>query len=446
MDSGNSGSISSSGDEEYDSRAGTVSPFLTQFGSISQSHPHSSLLSHHQNQHPLFDLSYLHALSQSHPNSNPNSLLNLDTASSLGRRSEQAGCTDPANLPGASSAAANKSLLNPHSQAFDQCSTEPSLQLRSAQDDNTRGVSLSGPGNAVRNSKKRTRASRRAPTTVLTTDTSNFRAMVQEFTGIPAPPFSGTSYSRRLDLLTGSSSLRSSSSHLETPGAFYPLRPSPQKIQPNPLLLSFTSSISSSSPSTLLHTNMVDAIASTTTTNNSSASINYQLPPDLGLPYNQPQNMLSMQNHPILPFQSPPPLHPMNNNPLAGFGAKSQGTLSIPLLEDLGMSHGGQVNAHLLSGVPPAPSTAHAHVTSQGMPLRNDGGGSHGERGASEGRRDHLLRSFEGSFGKQVITGSCKLNFSASSNSSSSFNHEKTLDNTIGRGEGTVDSWICSSD
>ncbi|KAD7117533.1 hypothetical protein E3N88_04801 [Mikania micrantha] len=38
------------------------------------------------------------------------------------------------------------------------------------------------------NPKKRSRASRRAPTTVLTTDTSNFRAMVQEFTGIPSPP------------------------------------------------------------------------------------------------------------------------------------------------------------------------------------------------------------------------------------------------------------------
>ncbi|CAN6168875.1 unnamed protein product [Urochloa humidicola] len=36
--------------------------------------------------------------------------------------------------------------------------------------------------------RKRPRASRRPPTTVLTTDTSNFRAMVQEFTGIPAPP------------------------------------------------------------------------------------------------------------------------------------------------------------------------------------------------------------------------------------------------------------------
>ncbi|KAI4307376.1 hypothetical protein L6164_030575 [Bauhinia variegata] len=440
MDSGNSGSISSSGDEEYDSRVETVPGFLTQFGSISQSHPNSSLLSHHQNHQPtLFDFSqsYLHALSQSQPNSNPNSLLNLDTTTSQGRRSEP-GCTDPAaNLPGASSSATNQSLLDPHSQALGQCSTDPSLQLRSVHDDNARGVSLSAPTNVVRNSKKRTRASRRAPTTVLTTDTSNFRAMVQEFTGIPAPPFSGSSYSRRLDLLTGSSSLRSSSSHLETAVGFYPLRPSPQKVQPNPLLLSSPSSMSSSSPSTLLHANMVDAIASTTTTNNSSTSINYQLPPDLGLPYNQPQSMLSMQNHPILGFQSP--LNLLSNNSLAGFGAKSQGTSSIPSLEDLGMSH-GQVNVHLLSGVPPAAAT-HAHVT----PLRSDGGNSHRDGGASEGRRDHLPRPFDGSFGKQQLGGSCKLNFSASS-SSSSFNHEKTLENTTARGEGTVDSWICSSD
>jgi hypothetical protein len=47
------------------------------------------------------------------------------------------------------------------------------------------------PAAPPRGSRKRARASRRAPTTVLTTDTSNFRAMVQEFTGIPAPPFAG---------------------------------------------------------------------------------------------------------------------------------------------------------------------------------------------------------------------------------------------------------------
>ncbi|KAJ0751562.1 putative VQ motif-containing protein [Helianthus annuus] len=61
-------------------------------------------------------------------------------------------------------------------------------------------------GVITKNPKKRTRASRRAPTTVLTTDTTNFRQMVQEFTGIPAAPFStsasssSASFSRRLDL------------------------------------------------------------------------------------------------------------------------------------------------------------------------------------------------------------------------------------------------------
>lgn len=55
--------------------------------------------------------------------------------------------------------------------------------------------------------KKRTRASRRAPTTVLTTDTSNFRQMVQEFTGIPNSPFATSSssspYTRRSDFFAG---------------------------------------------------------------------------------------------------------------------------------------------------------------------------------------------------------------------------------------------------
>ncbi|KAK1612617.1 hypothetical protein QYE76_036290 [Lolium multiflorum] len=36
--------------------------------------------------------------------------------------------------------------------------------------------------------RKRARASRRAPVTMLNTDAANFRAMVQQFTGIPTPP------------------------------------------------------------------------------------------------------------------------------------------------------------------------------------------------------------------------------------------------------------------
>ncbi|XP_026431208.1 VQ motif-containing protein 22-like [Papaver somniferum] len=37
---------------------------------------------------------------------------------------------------------------------------------------------------------RRRRASRGAPVTLLNTDASNFRAMVQQFTGVPNPPFS----------------------------------------------------------------------------------------------------------------------------------------------------------------------------------------------------------------------------------------------------------------
>ncbi|KAE9587753.1 hypothetical protein Lalb_Chr23g0277301 [Lupinus albus] len=57
--------------------------------------------------------------------------------------------------------------------------------------------------NMVRNPKKRSRASRRAPTTVLTTDTTNFRAMVQEFTGIPAPTFTSLPFQRTSIVIKG---------------------------------------------------------------------------------------------------------------------------------------------------------------------------------------------------------------------------------------------------
>ncbi|PKA59476.1 hypothetical protein AXF42_Ash016500 [Apostasia shenzhenica] len=90
---------------------------------------------------------------------------------------------------------------------------------------------------APRGSKKRSRASRRAPTTVLTTDTSNFRAMVQEFTGIPAPPFVSSQFPRRprLDLL-----------HPASPP--YALRPFVQKPQ-SPAGSSLPSSVPPPTPS-----------------------------------------------------------------------------------------------------------------------------------------------------------------------------------------------------
>ncbi|KAJ1377442.1 hypothetical protein SESBI_48898 [Sesbania bispinosa] len=196
MDSGNSGSISSSGDEEYDSRPHhTILPstFLNQTPFNPQQQ--SSLLSSSHQHHSLFDLSstYLHPFSQPQPNSsNPNSFLNLDT----GTQRSEPNCTGGVGGGASSSSASalNHCLLAPspsHQGLGGQCVTDPSLQLRPIHDDNNARASLSSSTNVVRNPKKRTRASRRAPTTVLTTDTSNFRAMVQEFTGIPAPPFSG---------------------------------------------------------------------------------------------------------------------------------------------------------------------------------------------------------------------------------------------------------------
>ncbi|XP_062027804.1 uncharacterized protein LOC133743786 isoform X2 [Rosa rugosa] len=244
MDSGNSGSMSSSGGDDQDldivSQPESVSGFLNsshptmQFGGSSDNNP--NLFSQYQNHHhhqpsTLFDLSsnYLQALSQSQsPNSsNPNFLLNQrsdhepNSTTNTGSDHQQANYTNSIpNLPGSSSSAHQAPPI----------SGTPRGSYSSAK-----------PNNLVRNSKKRTRASRRAPTTVLTTDTSNFRAMVQEFTGIPAPPFSAgsSSYSRRLDSIFGS-------------GSVYPLRPSAQKLphhhnmmvnMQNPALSAFQSSL-----------------------------------------------------------------------------------------------------------------------------------------------------------------------------------------------------------
>lgn len=55
------------------------------------------------------------------------------------------------------------------------------------------GSHLSPEGRVSKPIRRRSRASRRTPTTLLNTDTTNFRAMVQQFTGGPSAPFSSTS-------------------------------------------------------------------------------------------------------------------------------------------------------------------------------------------------------------------------------------------------------------
>ncbi|KAF5784646.1 putative VQ motif-containing protein [Helianthus annuus] len=155
-------------------------------------------------------------------------------------------------------------------------------------------------GATKKNPKKRTRASRRAPTTVMTTDTTNFRQMVQEFTGIPAVPFSSSAYSNRRDLYAGSAEPMAVRMQ-------QPVRPSAHKIvQLQPYLNSVTASGS-----------------------------NFHLPPSESHMFTkQPLSLQNLQNQ-MFPFQSVSQQfdnNSINNNdqslePLSGFVGSSSANL-----------------------------------------------------------------------------------------------------------------------
>ncbi|KAL0289959.1 UNVERIFIED_CONTAM: hypothetical protein Sangu_2593800 [Sesamum angustifolium] len=197
MDSCNSGSLQSSsgGDEEYDSRAAVADSL---FMSSTRPPPHvvGSISNQPPPPPPLFDP--LSNYVQLHQNLNNSSLL-ISPNMSWPR---------PTSL---------RSDPNSHDIINPMLSTSPPPFMSAFQtpaavgsaDNNSPGTAQNPNQTAARNPKKRSRASRRAPTTVLTTDTTNFRAMVQEFTGIPAPPFNSSSFPRtRLDLFgTRSSAL-----------------------------------------------------------------------------------------------------------------------------------------------------------------------------------------------------------------------------------------------
>lgn len=243
MDSGNSGSIQSSsgGDEDYDdsSRSVDQNNLLPNFfnSSISNTttffYPNSS----QNNNLELF------SHSQSNPNPNPNpSLYNQDFWFKNMRSDDQQKYQTVQSSPPLAPPPSNQSLIS--SQGQTRPFTSSSSQLQQPE--------------VVKNPKKRSRASRRAPTTVLQTDTANFRQMVQEFTGIPAAPFSTSApYSRRLDLFCGAATLG---------GSLYPLRPSAQKV------------VQPSLPPYNMSSNMVDSsLANNTSTisNVASTSNNY---------------------------------------------------------------------------------------------------------------------------------------------------------------------------
>jgi len=153
--------------------------------------------------HPLSN--YFHP-SQTTPLPNTN----LDTMWSKPVRSEP-NQTDLNNLLPISS---SSSLLQ--NQIMNQYNNDASFQLATnfhTMNDQTHSNTNNNINVQVGNQKpkKRSRASRRAPTTVLTTDTTNFRAMVQEFTGIPElPAFITSSHhfpKTRLDLFTSASTI-----------------------------------------------------------------------------------------------------------------------------------------------------------------------------------------------------------------------------------------------
>ncbi|XP_022870833.1 uncharacterized protein LOC111390078 [Olea europaea var. sylvestris] len=224
MDSGNSGSLQSSsgGDEEYDSRAAaSISAFLNNptapVGPISQPSELPPLPPLQNITRPaMFD-----SLTNYSQLQNPSSLFNPNMIWSKTLRSDP-NSTDTVN-PTLSSSPFIDSLGTLQSSIV-SASTEP--------------AAISGPSDnhnqAVRNPKKRSRASRRAPTTVLTTDTTNFRAMVQEFTGIPELPFTSSPFQRsRIEFFgTHTSVIRSTS--LDTAQPPYLRQPFLQHMQPSP--------------------------------------------------------------------------------------------------------------------------------------------------------------------------------------------------------------------
>ncbi|XP_010446530.1 PREDICTED: VQ motif-containing protein 22-like [Camelina sativa] len=199
MESGNSSSMQSSsgggggGEEEYDSRAADQSI--------------SAFFDHHVSSLPPSQQNHLNLLHFDHNNNN-NSLISPNYFNN------------------------NNNTFLPVDQQSELIS-QPDLRTFSSTS------SLPPPNNigVIKKTKKRSRASRRAPTTVLTTDTSNFRAMVQEFTGIPAPPlFNNNSVvnTTRLNTFLGLSSSSPNSYNNNN----LLLRPFAQKLMPTSPLLS----------------------------------------------------------------------------------------------------------------------------------------------------------------------------------------------------------------
>lgn len=368
MDSGNSGSIQSSsgGDDDYESRAGDSS-FSNPSSTTTTNNNNPLLFSQSSTMFDPLSNYFDPPNIPTRPQTHSSSLLNLD-------------------MPSWSKSQTNPFFTSQTTMSFPHTISEAIATTVTAPGNNNNQVLLQQQDQtsqsqvAARNPKKRSRASRRAPTTVLTTDTSNFRAMVQEFTGIPAPPFSSSSFPRtRLDLFTSPtpSSFRSQPSNFNQ--NHHLLRPFPQKFQPQVSPFSTTN-----------NNNINNVISSAATSASPSDQLGLLKPPQTSSSNNYLLNNMQMQN---LTFQSF--LQPSSSNDQFGLS-----------------SHHTQLNAN-------NPSPHLSNVVSSPRNHEEDGNG---------------------------------YNFSGSASSNLNFSGGKAVADNVSasgsttRGEGLMDSWICSSD
>lgn len=461
MDSGNSGSMQSSscGDEieDYDSRGDSNNfsallnnqqPPTTRINHVlnTPSHPSSSL-PQQQMFDPLVNY-YIDSLQKASPssNQNQNSFLNLDMMWAKATGRSEPNNTDLSSLMVPSSSSQQN---HQQQQAFllsqlaagqtrenvaSSVHTTHQQQHHSLPQESTSrgGISLTNDqqnlnnNNMGRNPKKRSRASRRAPTTVLTTDTTNFRAMVQEFTGIPAPPFSSPFPRTRLDLFGSSVSSRSLSSQMDPPPLHqappYLLRPFAQKIQPH---YSF-SQIPSSFPSLENSTN--------------SASINY---------HNHPL----MQHNQILGFQSISSSQAPTKYPHGAQQPSLEISPKMGVFEELGLSHAhdhvnnnnnnnNNIGVLHQQNMVPASSSERVNNNMRNTTTSEDQWGKRTSSTSINGDND--------GGGGRIVVGSLS-GIQERNSSASDFGVEKGQEcgvvvATTTRGEGTVESWInCSS-
>jgi hypothetical protein len=447
MDSGNSGSLQSSsgGDDEFDSRAGGGGG-----GGGADSSPLSALL--RPSPSPSAAAFSLHG-------SYFGGLQEFTSAPPPPQQQQQQAGAWSGSFAGASGLPSSSSPRVAHADAGAR-PQGADASVAAAQAGQGGGMGAPAPvQQPPRGSRKRTRASRRAPTTVLTTDTSNFRAMVQEFTGIPSPPFGAgvgvgglggptASLRTRFDhIFPAPSSLRSGGGTGADAAASLPpylLRPFPHKL-PSPAPSAFppftSSSSSTPSSSTVGTTNANAATGAGTAT--AASSSNPAAPTAAGDAFQQLTSsaLLRLQQDAssYLSFQNLLDSQPSSQSIFGAAGGFAQPSSRM---------HDPTPSDFLAGGVGSSSLGHHGGLLgSEGLHLHHSRSDVHGHGHGHGG--DELS-------GVVAAGGSCKLNYSshagaAGSSSSAAASAEKAPDGAgpgrPGRGgDAGLDPWICTSE